>query len=234
MTLAERVENNRNKIAEYERKIAKKEEKLSKTEDRYDRSNLEYDIRSLRRKLEKAQQTVESLLPKLELEEKKLEAFRKAEKVLRPFMDEVIEQWDSFDKDRRARIKETDRKLREEFEAKVEKGEIGRYSWFTNHYLMMREEFGARWEELRSMTDEEIHAENQKAMKNLVIDLIYRIQDKAGEVTDYTYLHVGGNCLEGYVTGTKGSVEVRSILAGGWNIQRLHVRILVIPYKTNK
>jgi hypothetical protein len=36
-----------------------------------------------------------------------------------------------------------------------------------------------------------------------------------------------GAAINGYIKGENGSVEVRSIIAGGYNIQKRHVRVLV-------
>lgn len=56
-----------------------------------------------------------------------------------------------------------------------------------------------------------------------------RLLAKVGKVLKTSGLNIGldGN-INGFVRGEKGSVEVRSILAGGWNIQCLHSRLLFI------
>lgn len=54
-----------------------------------------------------------------------------------------------------------------------------------------------------------------------------RIHAITGEVTDWDGIHYSGGALNGVVYGKLGSVRVESILAGGYNIQRLHVRVLV-------
>ena len=76
-------------------------------------------------------------------------------------------------------------------------------------------------------SDEDIQKRNHRKVVNMIYDLIARCEKKVGEITSVKYLHVGIKCLEGFVEGTKGRVEVRSIFAGGYNIQRLHVRVLV-------
>lgn len=69
--------------------------------------------------------------------------------------------------------------------------------------------------------------ENHQAVESLVLDLQNRIAYKVGEITDYSHLTVGMKALNGSVTGKLGTCRVESILAGGYNIQRLHVRVLV-------
>lgn len=69
-------------------------------------------------------------------------------------------------------------------------------------------------------------AEKEAEMKKL--DLISRIQEKAGAIIDASYLRMGNNgSLNGKVIGEKKSVWVETILAGGYNIQCLHYRVLV-------
>ena len=69
--------------------------------------------------------------------------------------------------------------------------------------------------------------ENHKTVESLVLDLQNRIAYKVGEITDYSHLKVDMKALNGVVTGQLGTCRVESILAGGYNIQRLHVRVLV-------
>lgn len=63
---------------------------------------------------------------------------------------------------------------------------------------------------------------------NKKLDLVARIEDVAGKIVDATYLTIGNNgSLNGRVIGEKKSVYVETILAGGYNIQCLHYRVLV-------
>jgi len=58
-----------------------------------------------------------------------------------------------------------------------------------------------------------------------------RIKDKTGEIYS-TMLRIGMNGeINGIVRGEKGAVTVKTIGAGGWNIQKLHFRVLVKEYK---
>lgn len=74
---------------------------------------------------------------------------------------------------------------------------------------------------------ERFRKDNHHTVEELVLDLQRRIAYKVGEVTDYSHLHVGMKALNGVVTGTLGKCTVESILVGGYNIVRLHVRVLV-------
>lgn len=64
--------------------------------------------------------------------------------------------------------------------------------------------------------------------KNKMIDLINRINEITGTITDAKDLSVGvkGN-LDGIIIGENGSAKIQTISAGGWNIQCFHFRILV-------
>lgn len=66
-----------------------------------------------------------------------------------------------------------------------------------------------------------------KSAESLIMNLYSRIHAITGEVTDWDGIHYSGGALNGVVYGKLGSVRVESILAGGYNIQRLHVRVLV-------
>ncbi len=85
------------------------------------------------------------------------------------------------------------------------------------------------------LTDEKIHANNQRDGENLILDLLRRVTKITGPVTDWSELYVTqgnmGAVINGYVIGEDGKAEVESILAGGWNIQKLHVRTLVKPVR---
>ena len=85
------------------------------------------------------------------------------------------------------------------------------------------------------LTEEKIHANNQRDGENLILDLLRRVTKITGPVTDWSELYVTqgnmGAVINGYVIGEDGRAEVESILAGGYNIQRLHVRTLVKPIR---
>ena len=68
----------------------------------------------------------------------------------------------------------------------------------------------------------------EKEKKFKMIDLITRINNEIGEITDASNLEVSnkGN-LDGIVVGTKGSIKITTIEAGGFNIQCFHYRTLI-------
>jgi hypothetical protein len=88
-----------------------------------------------------------------------------------------------------------------------------RFPWQKEDYLRSGEE---NW--MKVNTDEATY---------FIKDLIRRLRNKVGEVTDLGELTLCGTALNGRVTGTKGTTYVETILAGGYNVQRLHNRVIL-------
>lgn len=81
-------------------------------------------------------------------------------------------------------------------------------------------------------TKESIHKDNVEKSRELIFDLIRRTQKVVGDIKKWENLHIAYGtrfypALNGIVHGTKGSARIHSIPAGGHNIQKLHVRVLV-------
>ena len=79
-----------------------------------------------------------------------------------------------------------------------------------------------------SVDEDKLNKELDKEVEAKYKNLVYRIQEKAGDIVDATGLYIGGNGeINGVVIGTKNKVRVETITAGGYNIQCLHFRVLV-------
>jgi len=108
---------------------------------------------------------------------------------------------------------------------------------FEGEYLNtpFKKEFGVSVEQARrlwDLSDEQIHADNVKAGKQVILDLVNRVTKVTGPITSWSGLHAtagngGWTVLNGIVEGEEGKASVETILAGGYNIQRLHARTLV-------
>ena len=79
-------------------------------------------------------------------------------------------------------------------------------------------------EKLSKLLDEDIRLKR--------IDLFRRCEAAVGTITDAKGLRVGENgSLNGLVEGEKGKAYLQTIVAGGWNIQRMHYRVMVQPVR---
>jgi len=110
---------------------------------------------------------------------------------------------------------------------------------FKEDYLLVpfKREFGVSLDyaqDLWNRSDEQIHDRNIKEGQRVILDLTDRVTKITGPITSYAGLHLtqgngGWAVLNGVVEGEDGKASVESILAGGYAIQRLHVRTLVKP-----
>lgn len=87
-------------------------------------------------------------------------------------------------------------------------------------------QYNGKWDDARlnKILDAEVEAKYK--------DFIKRISEKAGDIVDASGLRIGYNgSINGVVVGSKAKVRVETILAGGYNIQCLHYRVLVNAIK---
>lgn len=144
------------------------------------------------------------------------------------FKNKLVEAWDEFDKHHvkyvKAAFEEYHKWWRENPKAswgqkELKKKELGCTDSQVDYYLRK--------------TQNDRHKCNEKKAMALIKNLIVRVEKKCGEITSWATLYVtAGNQFEGAVIngtvqGTKGVARVESIKAGGYNIQKLHIRTLV-------
>lgn len=247
-TLKERIEKANQKIEKKQNTIVKKtaqiekkyqaleklgiEDPRNKTEDDFrglsetngelwhdlywlyaDIRHLNEDIRRGGKEIEATKKTLEKYEAQLAGEIEKESIFlTEIPEIFKDLIDELVTTWDAWDKERRER-------LRKVF------NELGSRECFKRGYT------GADYE-FRHITDEKIHDNNTRDAKMLILDLYNRVKDITGEVTNWSGIEAtqgtgGFTVLNGVVIGKEGRAKVESILAGGYNIQRLHVRVLV-------
>lgn len=94
-------------------------------------------------------------------------------------------------------------------------------------YKEFRELYRYTAEEDLSHTDAEFRKIEEQEADMWLINLYNRVKEITGEVTDCSSLYWGGKCLDGFVIGKSGKARVETIGAGGYNIQRYHLRVLV-------
>lgn len=224
-TLQERIKKVNEKIAKKENTISKKtaliEKKRAKMEAEtieqekrmleFDISYLEDDIKRLHKEIAETKVTLEKYEKQLAGEMEK-EAFfiKEVPEAMKNLEIRLIEEWDRYDIERQ-------KKMFERYK------EIG-YCQFIKDYSYQA------YQDL-TKTEEEFHKDNMKDARIFILDLVNRVKDITGEITDWSniYLEAGNTfpVLNGTVIGKEGRARVESILAGGYNIQWLHIRVLV-------
>ena len=153
----------------------------------------------------------------LEKWQKKLEEVNAEAKKL----DEIPEQLKKLQQELAENIATSDIRHRERMykdEAEMEWHDFTeKYSYTEREYYMGRSQ-----KDFEEMVKRDAVAE----AKWWILDLINRVEKKVGEITEW-HLWFTSKALNGYVTGTKGFAKVETIIAGGYNIQRRHNRVLV-------
>ena len=218
----ERISKKQNTIEKKARLILKKENMLQKLTDEDEIRWMSWDIKHLHEDIERLTKEVEENEKKLEQykseltdvtarENDKDEIIEALPETLKRMQAELVDEWDSYDKKRKAKLCDLYR-------------ELG-YREFYKKYSHSDREFSLK-------SEKEIHKDNMRDAEALIINLVYRVRAITGEITDWSGIKAtlgthGFTVLNGIVEGKQGRANVESILAGGYNIQRLHVRVLV-------
>ena len=229
-TLSERIANAENKISKKQLTIAKKQTLIAKKQQlieakglansdspealtlRWDIEHYTDDISRLEREINKTTLSLAEYRKQLTgLMERVSVLITDMPDVLKGLQEELVERWDKWDIERRDRIQLDYRELD--------------YKEFSRKYTHADVVF-------KGKSDEQIHDDNLQSAENLIIDLIYRVRKITGEITDWSDICAsagtgGFTVLNGTVIGKEGIAYVESITAGGYNIQRLHIRVLV-------
>ena len=212
----EKISKKQNTMAKKTTLIEKKTAQAEKTADERERWSIECDVRWLA-------EDVKRLASEIKETEKTLEKYRKqlageierestwikeVPETLKALHAELVDRWDKYDFDWKEHLRKCYREMeyREFMKA---------FKWSGYDFL--------------HKTTEQIHAENEKDATNAILNLLNRVKAITGEVTDWGRLELSGGVLNGYVQGKEGRCEVETIGAGGYNIQRYHLRVLVKP-----
>lgn len=224
-TLKDRIQNAESKIEKKQATIQKKTEWIAKKEAKlinlpdqerkwaeWDIQNWKDDIQRLKKEIAEVQSSLESYKKQLSGEIAKEEVLLKEiPESMKRMQAELVEKWDAWDIERRNHLKE---------EYKL----LGWSEFHKKHKTRADYLF-------KDLTDEQIHNSNLQDAKCLILDLYYRVKHITGEITDWSGIRAeqgtwGFTVLNGVVIGKEGRCKVESILAGGYNIQRLHIRVL--------
>ena len=228
-TLQERIENAEKKIDKKQATIVKKQSLIDKKQRTYESKysdnpnipealTLKWDIEHytedicrLEREIAETARNLDKYRKQLEGADRESVLIKEMPEVLKELQTELVDRWDKWDTERRNKIK-------------------------ADYYELDYKEFSRSYNHadkiFRLKSDEQIHNDNVKSAESLIIDLIYRVRNITGEITDWSDVRAtngtgGFTVLNGTVIGKEGVACVESITAGGYNIQRLHIRVLV-------
>ena len=177
-----------------------------------DLGDVEIAIKGVIDQIRKQKEIIAKYRRQLAEAEEKEGTLQRIPDVLKAWQKDVISMWDEYDMRKRE-------KLAKQYE------ELGRREFYRLYSYSAYE--------LIHMTDEEIHGENVKSSELLILNLLNRVSEIVGTVEDWSGLCVTmgneyeGAVINGWVKGSTGTAEVRTIGAGGWNIQKFHYRTLV-------
>lgn len=213
------IERKHNTITKKEKLITKKQNEIEKMdadspEARWLKCEIEMlkeDIKRNTEEITECEATLEKYEAQLNGEQEKEATFiNEVPETMKTLEKELITEWNRSDIERREWLRK-------------ERQELG-YAEFIQKHHRSGYEFTMK-------TNEEINKANTKDARLFVLDLLNRVKAITGEVTSWDGITLTyGNTfpvLNGYVTGKEGKAEVESILAGGYNIQRLHIRTIV-------
>lgn len=141
--------------------------------------------------------------------------------IFKTTIKELATRWTGYDIERREKMKEA----RKAVDAIPYAGDTRKAHM--DAYNAYRKKYSYGTEQRYNKTDEEFYKINEDSATAFVKDLVHRIKNKCGEITDMKNIHFSGNALNGFVEGTLGRAYVETIIAGGYNIQREHYRVLV-------
>ena len=168
---------------------------------------LQDDIERLKKELPEIDALIEKYKGMLEQNLKEDELFSTFPEVFKQLEKELFERWFKWDVERK------------EFLTK-ELHELG-YKVFINRYKH------SNYNLVKYTTVEQLRADNEKQAHAFLIDLYRRVNAITGEVTDYSDVRLYGPALNGIIIGKAGKAKIETIIAGGYNIQREHYRVLV-------
>lgn len=238
MNLEERIQNKINQIAKMEKNLKKYvvDDEFTAMCDRYFETkdatelkqyklihNLSWlpEYYSKRYDLESAKETLAKYYKQLEVENSKNATLNDLPEVVVEFKKELIERWNSYDIWRRENLR-----------AELNRVHDLNGEEYRTQYRELQIKYNYRIREILHETDEEINKRNVKDAETIVLNMINRVAELTGKITDCKYLNLscdnnGYTIINGIIIGEKGKARIESIGAGGYNIQRYHIRVLV-------
>lgn len=87
--------------------------------------------------------------------------------------------------------------------------------------------FGSDYDKAMAWDKNEIRQLAERKAQAYVSDLYRRVTKKVGDIVDYHDLYLNGPAINGTIVGENGTTRLETIQAGGYNIQRLHLRVIL-------
>lgn len=214
-----RIEKAKTRRQTKEKAIAKKQKILANlSRDSVDRTWVENDIQQLQGEIEKIDELIASYTEKLN--NKAIISFVYENYVPQIFKDleaNLVKKW--FDID--CRLRDDCLKDKEALAAASE-----------SEYAKLNESIQSKYSKyiygtLSEMSDDEILRTDVDSAHQAVIDLFVRILQEVGDVNSWDTLYLTDTTMHGKVSGSTGAIQVETIAAGGYNVQRAHNRFIV-------
>lgn len=207
----ERIKKSQETISKKQNTIIKKQSWIDKgNKEQFEIEWLQDDIKRITREIKEIEFTIENYKSKLAEQNKKENELEEVKELFNDFITNLVNNWNQHDL-----------KLRDKLKADYSK--LG----YTEFY----KKYKGSDSMLKDKTKKEIEENNKKSADTLIYNMITRVKEKVGKITDYSGLYIDsaieGICINGIIVGELGKVRIESITAGGYNIQRLHVRVLV-------
>lgn len=199
--------------------------------------------------IEEKKKTLETYKVRLNKSNEDVEFIESMPDCFKEFMNATVVSWDAWDAWMKVESKEKYDEMHEEIDAlkqtrtdwyfikdEAEK-EIAKakYLEVEKQIKEIREEYDeqyGRFMDLWHMSADEIHKKNEDSARRFIIDFCNRVIAITGEIEDCSNLKLtcgnqGYTVINGIVIGKMGKAKVQSIGAGGYNIQRWHIRTIV-------
>lgn len=167
--------------------------------------------------------TLEKYQKQLEAQVAKDNTMNDIPEVIKKFAKELEDRWNEYDMWKKEEIRKELRNA-PEYRNREE---------YRKFQYDMRQKWGVNYYDFACYTTEDqIKKSNKAAVDSLVLNLVNRTVEIAGTIKDAKGLRLdrdnnGYAIINGIVIGEKGKARVESIDAGGYNIQRYHIRVLV-------
>ena len=215
------------------------DEALRFTKNRYNEylQDCDNEIRYANRDLDEAKETLKKYQESLAIEINKENA-PKIE-VLVNFLNQWRDKANAFYHDEAIRLYEAynEHKLKDEAIKLIQDLKVRREESTKEYhrYNEVQKNFSPLLRNIRTyrepyLNEEELQKALDREVKAKYDDLVVRMKNAVREIQDCSNLRIGGNgSINGIISGTNGKARMETIMAGGWNIQCLHYRVLVNP-----